>query len=59
MDSYTEFATGMHRYRADQFTASVERARVRAGLPRSARSFRFGFGRLNTRRPISQAHQPV
>lgn len=59
MDSYTQFANEMHRYRADQFVASVEKRRLLACLPRMARSFDLGFSRLNFRKPAPQAQRAV
>jgi len=46
MDSHTYFATEMHRYRAEQMTRAVGRARLIASLPRRTRSLKLGTYRL-------------
>ncbi len=59
MDSYTQFASEMHRYRSDQLLQAVERTRLINSLPKKSRSLKLGSYVLTLSKPISKVPQPA
>ena len=59
MDSYTQFASEMHRYRSDQLVQAVERTRLINSLPKKSRSLKLGAYVLTLNKPTSEIPQPA